>query len=153
MTVLSTQQPGYPRQDSDTFTQVNALWFKAPTDVGYGKSSQDLPQNSLVGRVTGTNLIVLSVQTASDGSQLPIGVTSAPYALANDDSNSGLADSNSEAGADVQGVSYYKDGVFNYDVINKDASWTLALLRAALDRTPLGVDQITTASPGTPSEP
>lgn len=149
MTALSTQAPGVPRQDSDTFTQTNALWFKAPTLAEYGKTTADLPVNSLVGRVTGTNLIVLSVQTATDGSQNPIGVTS--IGVVNDDSNSGLADSNSEVGADVQPVSFWKDGVFNYDVINKDASWTLALLRAALDRTPLGVDQITTASPGTPS--
>lgn len=151
MTALSPNPPGVPSQDSDTFTQTNALWFQAPTQVGRGKTSADIPLNSLVGRVTGTNLIVLSVASASDGSQLPVGVTTS--AIVNNDSNSGLGDSNSEAGADLNDVAYYKDGVFNYDVINKDGSWTLATLRAALDRTPMGVDQIVTGSPGTPSEP
>lgn len=150
MTALTPNMPGVPQQSTDTFTQTNALWFKAPTLVEYGKTTVDIPVNTLVGRVTGTGLIVPSVQTATDGSQEPVGVTS--IAVVVDDSNSGLADSNSEAGADVTDVSFYKDGVFNYDVIAKDASWSLALLRRALDRTPLGVDQIRTATPGTPSE-
>lgn len=150
MTALTSDMPGVPSQASDTFTQTNALWFKAPTQVEYGKTTVDIPVNTLVGRVTGTGLIVPSVQTATDGSQEPIGVTSAAVVV--DDSNSGGSDSNSEVGADVTDVSWYKDGVFNYDVIAKDASWTLPLLRRALDRTMLGVDQIATASPGTPSE-
>lgn len=150
MVALTSNQPGVPVQSAETFTQTNALWFKAPTLAEYAKTTVDIPVNTLVGRVTGTGLIVPSVQTAADGSQNPVGVASIGVTV--DDSNSGLADSNSEVGADVSNISFWKDGVFNYDVIVKDGSWTFDLLKRALDRTTLGVDQIRTASPGTPSE-
>lgn len=150
MTALTTQPPGVPRQSEDTFTQDNTILAgQAPTIVGRGETSNDLPIYSLVGRVTGTNLIVLSDPAAADGSQLPVGVTT--LGVVNDDSNSGLADSNSEAGADNQPVTYYKDGVWNYDRLNKHGSWTLATLQAALDRTSLAVDTIKTATVTDPS--
>lgn len=146
MTLLSQNQPGLAGGDSDVYTQDNTILAgEAPTQTGYGSTTSDLAQYSLVGRVTGTTLLVLSDPAAADGSQNPIGVTT--HAVTNDDSNSGLVDSNSAAGADVQRVGYYKDGVFNYDRLVKHGSWTLETLRAALDRTPLNVDVIKTATP------
>jgi len=151
MTALPTFTPGLAAQDSDTFTQVNAAWFHAPTMTSVGETSADLPVLSLVGRVTGTGLLVLSNPAAADGSQVPVGVTA--NAVVNNDSNSGLADSNSLLGADNQDVEFYLNGVFNFDVINKHGSWTLASLRTSLETSGANftVDQIATASPGTPS--
>lgn len=150
MTALSTQAPGLPRQSEDTFTQNNTvLAGQAPTVVGRGRTFDDLAQYSLVGIVTITGAIVLSVPTASDGSQVPVGVTTTAVTV--DDSNSAV-DSNSIAQEDGEPVAYYKDGVWNYDMLTKDAGWTLQTLQNALAGSVLGVDQITTATPGTPSE-
>jgi len=138
--------PGLPATASETYTQKNTILAgQAPTMTRYGKTTSDLPVYSLVGRVTGTQLLVLSDPAAADGSQLPVGVTT--HAVVNDDSNSGLVDSNSLAGADVVDVAFYPDGVFNFDELNKHGSWTLPTLQAALDRTPLNVDVIQTATP------
>ncbi len=152
MTALNVNPPGLASGSVDTFTQNNSIYSKPPIlPFGYAQTSMDLPIYSVIGRVTGTNLVVLSLPGATDGSQLPIGVTT--RAVVNNDSNSGLVDSNSEAGADLNGVAYAKDGEWNYDLVNKDSGWTFETLKAAVDRTPLAFAKIMTASPGTPSEP
>lgn len=151
MTALTTQAPGVPRQSSDTFTQSNTILAgQAPTVVGRGRTFDDLAQYSLVGIVTITGAIVLSDPAAADGSQLPVGVTTTAVTI--DDSNSAV-NSNSIAQENGEPVAYYKDGVFNYDMLVKNGSWTLQTLQNALARTPLGVDVIKTATPGTPSAP
>lgn len=150
MTALTTVQPGLPRQSEDSFTQLNTvLAGQAPTMVGRGRTFNDLAQYSLVGIVTITGAVVLCAQTANDGSQVPVGVVS--VAVTNSDSNSAV-DSNSIAQEDGAEVTYYKDGVWNYDRLVLGAGWTRQLLENALAGKPLAVDQITTATPGTPSE-
>ena len=152
MTLLNQFQPGLAGGDSDAYTQNDAILAgQAPTQVNYGTTFDALAQYSLVGRVTITGALVLSNPAAADGSQLPIGVTT--HAVFADDADSDIdsnsaVDSNSTAGAnDGQRVGFYTDGVFNYDRLVKHGSWTLDALRRALDRTPLGVDEIKTASP------
>lgn len=152
MSLLPVKQPGLASQDSDSFTQNNAIYAKAPIlPFGYAKTTSDLPLYSVVARQAGTNLIVLAVPGGADGIGSPIGVTT--VAVENNDSNSGAGDSNSEAAASgLKDVSYAKDGEWNYDLVNKDGGWTLALLKAACDRTPLQFTQIKTASPGVPTD-
>lgn len=150
MTALSTQAPGVPRQSEDTFTQNNTvLAGQAPTVVGRGRTFDDLAQYAVVGIVTITGAIVLSDPAASDGSQVPVGITTTAVVV--DDSNSAV-DSNSIAQEDGSPVTYYKDGVWNYDMLTKHASWTRQTLENALAGSMIGIDQITTATPGTPSE-
>jgi len=152
MTLLSGQAPGVAASSSEVYTQSNTkLAGQAPTRTSYGTTFNDLAENSLVGRVTITGALVLSVPTASDGSQNPIGVTTA--AVTNDDSNSAV-DSNSTLAGEGARVGFYVDGVFNYDALVKDSGWSLKTLRENLDGRGMGfsVDVIKTASPGTPSE-
>jgi len=148
MTAVPTYAPGLAASSEDAFTQDNTILAgQAPTLVSYGKAIDDLPQYTLVGRVTATGLLVASAAAAADGSQNPIGVTT--HAVTNNDSNS-VTDSNSslDAGNGVD-VGFYRDGVFNFDRLNKGAGWTLDSLRANLEANGQGfsVDVIKTATP------
>jgi head decoration protein D len=111
-----------------------------PVEVSAGTlldPSGDLPAFSLIGRITTGGKLTLSVQTAVDGSQVPIGITTTLV---------------KDSGGD-QPVVFYRTGKFNYNAINKDASWTsLALLRKAVEA--IG-QSLFFAIPGTatPTEP
>lgn len=152
MTLLAKNQVGVAKSSSEVFTQSNTkLAGQAPTRTSYGTTFNDLAENSLIGRVTTTGALILSVPTANDGSQNPIGVTTS--AALDNDSNSAV-DSNSTLDGEGQRVGFYLDGVFNYDELVKDNGWTLKTLRENLEGRGMGfnVDVIKTASPGTPSE-
>lgn len=155
MTSLTEIQPGLAGQDSDTFTQDNAVWHRAPTLVSYGYCASDQAQYTLVGRVTETGELIKSVQTAADGSQNPVGILT--HAVTVEDDSNSLADSNSGGAADtVPGASsekrcgFYRDGGWNFDRLSAagliDATWTLDLLRRNVEASGL---QMTFDSPAT----
>lgn len=151
MTSLTNNPPGLAASSSDAFTQDNCAVVSPPSRVNYGWTVNDLARNTLVGRVTITGELVLCDSAAADGSQVPVGVTTHDVIVSGSNS---LADSNSAVDADRADVGYYVDGVFNYDVIVKGGNWTRESLVIALDASGagFGVDQIATASPGTPSD-
>lgn len=150
MAQLPVNAPGLASNQSDVFTQLNTILAgQAPTIVSYGTTFDDLPQYTLVGRVTITGALVVSNPGAADGSQNPIGVTT--HAVVNDDSNSAV-DSNSTLEGEGERVGFYRDGVFNFDRLNKHANWTLKTLRENLELNGQGfhVDVIRTATPSVP---
>ena len=97
-----------------------------PFSLGHNRSAsaavaagQTVAKYAPLGRVTATGLLVEAVHTASDGSQLIVGI-------ANDaiDTTAGAAASQMWVGGD-----------FNGDLIVWDASWTAAAKAGAFDRT------------------
>lgn len=148
MTALDKYTPGVAGSAGDTFTQSNPAVIAIPQrPTRYGFSADDLPANSLVGRVTATNELKLSAQAAADGSQHPIGVTT--HAVTAGDSNSNV-DSNSAGSVNAGNrVGYHVDGVFNFAELNLGAGWTVDLLNATLEADGQGfsVDVIQTATP------
>lgn len=160
MTALTEFVPGLAGSDSDTFTQDNAVWHRAPKEVSYGYVVDDLAIYTLVGRVTETGALIKSVASVSDGSQNPIGILT-HGATVDADSNS-IADSNSGAAVDtLPGVSsekrvgFYRDGGWNFDRLLAagciDSGWTLDTLRRNVE---LNGQQFTFDSPqtATPTE-
>jgi len=150
MTNLSYTGPAFASSDSDSYTQDNTIFAGvAPTKTSYGKTVDDLAQYSLVGRVTITGLLILSVPTANDGSQNPIGVTTHAVTVGGATDSNSAVDSNSSVGSDVKSVGFYTDGVFNFDRLVKDSGWTLDELRRNLELNgqSIGVDEIKTATP------
>ncbi len=160
MTALTETQPGLAGSDSDSYTQDNAVWHRAPQLVSYGYAGADLIQYALVGRVTETGELIKSVATAADGSQVPVGL--ATHAVSIDDDSNSLADSNSGNATDTApGASsekrfgFYRDGGWNFDRLSAagaiDATWTLDTLRRSVEASGLQCtfDSPATATPST----
>lgn len=116
-----TKAPGLARSETDSFTELELFTGEGPefsTTETLLDQNADLPQYSVVGRITASGKITLSDHAASDGSQNPIGIT---VAIAPD------------VGAD-QSVAIWRDGMFNPDRLNWHPSWnTDALKRLAFE--------------------
>jgi hypothetical protein len=131
---------GLARSDSDAYVpQVLLLAGSFPIETSEGillDPAADTPEFTLVGRITSSGKLTLSNPGASDGSQVPVGITTA-FAK--------------EAGAD-QPITFYRTGKFNYNRINKHASWTLVSLRIAMETrgSSLFFDIPATATPSSP---
>lgn len=103
--------------------QDDSLVLGGLIDFGNGTlaSGQNLTRGTVVGRTTASGELIESVQTASDGSEVPVG------ALVHD------VDATSAA-ADCQ---FVRGGWLNKDLLTWDASWTTALQPSAFDGTPI----------------
>ena len=112
------------RTSTENF-QPDSLIIGGLADFGRGNlaSGQNLTRGAILGRVTATGVLTLSVETATDGSQVPVG------ALAHD----------IDASAGAEGCQYVRGGWLNEHVVNFDASWTVDTLNAAFDGTPLSI--------------
>ena len=80
-----------------------------------------LPRGSVLGKITAGGNYILSVKTATDGSQTPAAV---------------LADTADASGGAVQ-CGVYLTGEYNGSALNFDVSWTLVTLKDALR--PMGI--------------
>jgi len=121
MTTTITKAPGVARSETDVFTEAELFSGESSeftTTETLLDQNADLPQYSVVGRITASGKITLSDHGASDGSQNPIGITcNIAY----------------DTGAD-QSISIYRDGMFNPDRLNWHLSWnTDALKRLAFE--------------------
>ncbi|MFL1405381.1 head decoration protein [Marinobacter sp. M1N3S26] len=105
--------------------QPDSLIIGGLADFGRGTlaSGQDLTRGAILGRVTASGELTLSVETATDGSEEPVG------ALCHDTDASGGA----------EGCQFARGGWLNEHVVNFDASWTVDTLNAAFDGTPLSI--------------
>lgn len=79
-------------------------------------SGASLKRGALLGRVTATDKYILSVATASDGSQVPAAI---------------LAADTDASAADVKTPAYF-EGEFAGEIMQIDASWSIAAVQAAL---------------------
>lgn len=105
--------------------QPDSLVVGGLVDYGNGTlaNGQNLTRGAVLGRVSATGELTLSVETATDGSEKPVG------ALVHD----------TDASGGVTGCQVVRGGWLNEHVINFDASWTVDTLKAAFDGTPLSI--------------
>jgi hypothetical protein len=112
---------GIANYATDAYTPYPALLAgSVDVDTSAGtllNPAADLPAYSLLGRITSTGKLTLSNQAASDGSQIPVGITIGFLP-------------NPAADATVR---FYRSGTFNYNALNLGTGWTLALLRIACE--------------------
>lgn len=131
---------GFAGSDKDNFVAAACLLAGSyPLETSLGTLLDPvgaLPAFSLIGRITASGKLTLSLPGAADGSQVPIGITIAEYA---------------DVGADIANATFYRSGNFNFDAINKDGGWTLAALRIAVSGTPLFFGVPKTATPVVPA--
>jgi hypothetical protein len=110
------KKPGIAKFESEDFAETE-LWSGPASKVTTSETLLDqnavLPAYSVVGRITTGGKITLSVQTASDGSQNPIGITCNEAPDINAD----------------QSIAIYRDGMFNPAKLNWDASWNTDTLK------------------------
>ncbi|AQS84000.1 hypothetical protein A0U92_03580 [Acetobacter aceti] len=109
----------YPSAQQTTFVpdQLIAGNLKLVTaDVTIGES-QTLVRGSVVGKVTASGAYILSVATATDGSQTPAAV---------------MVDAVTTTASATGKGSIYKMGEFNSNYLSFDASWTADTLAAAM---------------------
>lgn len=92
-------------------------------DGGTVASGQNLVKGEVIGRVAASGELVASVQTATDGSQNPVGAMN--------------HDCDATGGA-TKGV-YVKGGDLDKTQVTFDASWSAAEQLAAFDRTPISL--------------
>lgn len=92
-------------------------------DSGEVASGQNLQRGDVIGRVSASGQLVKSVQSASDGSQNPIGAMN--------------HDCDATSGA--KPAVYVKGGDLDKTQVSFDASWTEAQKLAAFDRTPISL--------------
>jgi len=85
-------------------------------DVTIG-ASQTLVRGSVVGMITASGEYILSVETATDGSQVPVGI---------------MVDAVTTAAGATGAGSIYEMGEFNSNYMTFDPSWTVATLTNAL---------------------
>jgi hypothetical protein len=112
MTINTSPYSGHGLAGSWTDSADSNFLFagKAPHGTKTGVSgvlATNLPPFSVVGRVTATGAIILSLRNAVDGSQNPVGVTTEVV----------LAGS-------AQPVVMWFNGTFNMSALNWDATWT-----------------------------
>jgi hypothetical protein len=107
----------------ETFAPSNIIAGSAPVITAREMiaTTQTIPQYAPLGRITASGLVIESIQSASDGSQIPIGI--AVHAI------------DTTGGAARHPV--YKGGQFNAALIDWDASWSAAEKAGAFDRTPI----------------
>tara|TARA_R100000306_G_C4329262_1_gene119363 strand:- start:245 stop:613 length:369 start_codon:yes stop_codon:yes gene_type:complete len=92
-------------------------------DSGTLASGQNLVRGTVIGRVSASGELVESVQTASDGSQNPVGVLN--------------HDADATSGA--MNVVYAKGGDLDKTQVLFDASWSAIEQLAAFDGTPISL--------------
>lgn len=107
---------------SESF-QDDSLVLGGLIDFGNGtlESGQNLTRGTVIGRVTATRELKISVQTATDGSQNPVG------SLVHD----------VDASAAAASCQFVRGGWLNKSLLTWDASWTETLQESAFDRTPI----------------
>ncbi len=103
--------------------QDDSLVLGGLIDFGSGtlESGQNLTRGTVIGRVTATGELKASVQTANDGSQIPVG------AMVHD----------VDASAAATGCQFVRGGWLNKQLLTWDATWTAALQPSAFDGTPI----------------
>lgn len=118
MAEIIGDNPCVPGMQSYTYVpdQLIAGNLQLVTDTVDIGGTVPMVRGSILGQITATGVYVLSVKTATDGSQSPSAV---------------LVDNANPAGATVRG-GVYELGVFNQNRITFDASWTLPDLKNAL---------------------
>ncbi|GAN97968.1 phage protein [Komagataeibacter europaeus NBRC 3261] len=109
----------YPQARSTLFVpdQLVAGNMKLVTRTVTFGASQTLPRGAVVGRVTATGEYILSVATATDGSETPCGI---------------MVDAVETAAGATQTGAIYEMGEFNSNYMTYDSSWTLDALTQAL---------------------
>ena len=112
------------RSSTETY-EADSLIIGGNPDFGRGTlvSGQNLTRGAAIGRITASNKLTLSVETATDGSQKPVGF---------------LAHDTDASGGDTD-CQFARGGWINEHVANFDNSWTVDTLNAALDGTPLTI--------------
>ena len=100
--------------------QLIAGNLKLVTDTVTIGSSQTLIRGAVLGRVTASGNYILSVATATDGSQIPAAI---------------LVDNVTTAAGATQTAGVYVQGEFNANYLTFDASWTVDTLKAAIRST------------------
>lgn len=109
----------YEEYTPDSFIVGGLIAFKEATLT----TGQNLTKGTVVGRVAATGNLVISVQSATDGSQNPIG------ALNHD----------CDATAAAQSCMVVTGGDLNKSQVTFDASWSAVQQQAAFDRTPINL--------------
>jgi hypothetical protein len=107
--------------ESETFPVLNLFAGDQPAPAfenGTLITGQDLPARAVIGRITASGKLTRAVASASDGSQIPVGI---------------LVHATT-ATADTP-VQYYKAGNFFADALNWDATFTAVKQAAAFDGT------------------
>ncbi|MBB2157206.1 head decoration protein [Gluconacetobacter diazotrophicus] len=97
--------------------QLIAGNLKLVTDTVTIGASQTLIRGAVLGRVTATGEYILSVATATDGSQNPAAI---------------LVDNVTTAAGATQTAGVYLQGEFNSNYLTFDPSWTVATLTPAM---------------------
>ena len=112
----------YPRYEPTPPIAGDLKLVSRPIVVAAGQNAAGavLPRISLLGVVTATNKSVLCKANATDGSQVPVYVTT-------DDLDTSAADVPANG---------YVEGEFAWELSNVDPSWTLQTLNAALAARP-----------------
>jgi hypothetical protein len=90
---------------------------------GTVSSGQNLVKGDVIGRVATSGELIKSVQTATDGSEIPIGV----------------AAHNCDATSAAKATVYIKGGDLDASMVNFDASFTATEQLAVFDRTPINL--------------
>lgn len=110
--------PQYPRQFSETYAPDNLVagLTQLVSETGTLLAGQFLPRGAVLGRLTASGKLTLSLAAASDGSQAPYGVLYDAY--------------DSTAGDMLCGV--YVKGEFNPNAMTFGAGHTAASVRAVL---------------------
>ncbi|NTZ48393.1 head decoration protein [Lelliottia aquatilis] len=110
--------PCTPGMQSYTYVpdQLIAGNLQLVTDTVDIGGANPLVRGTILGQITATGVYVLSVQTATDGSEVPSAV---------------LVDNVTPGGATVRG-GIYELGIFNQNRITFDSSWTIPALKTAL---------------------
>jgi hypothetical protein len=117
MTVIA-KKPGIAAWESEDFTEEELITGDTPplattSDVLLDQNAI-LPAYTVIGRITTGGKLTKSVQTAVDGSQNPIGITTTEMP---------------DTGADIPNVPYYLAGCFNPARLNWDATWNTDALK------------------------
>lgn len=114
----------YPLAGSATESfQDDSLVLGGLIDFGNGTlaSGQNLTRGTVIGRISATGILTQSVQTATDGSEVPVGAM-----VHSVDATSAATD-----------CQFVRGGWLNKDLLTWDATWTTALQPSAFDGTPI----------------
>lgn len=110
--------PQYPSQSTNTFQPDNLVAgvTQLVSETGTLIAGQNLPRGALVGKITASGKLTLSLAASSDGSQVPYGVLYDAY--------------DATAGDTICGV--YVKGEFNPNAMTFGTGQTAAGVRVAL---------------------
>ena len=114
-----SQNPWIPGITADAFLpdQLIAGDLKIVTEAGSVGGSALLARGTVMGRITATGVWIKSVETATDGSQIPAGI---------------LVDQCDCTTTSPQPAGIYVMGEFNFRALTYDSSWGTAGSNAAL---------------------